>query len=96
MATTTPYTVKKGDTLWALAEKFLNDPKRWPEIWHLNNERYSSPAVRAKMKPSMYIKNPDLIFVGQQLLIPASDTQRQTIMPAPQIKEKHRQKTRYA
>ena len=31
----------------------------------------------------MYIKNPDLIFIGQQILIPVSDNQRQTVSPNP-------------
>lgn len=77
------YIVKKGDTLWDLAVKFLNDPKRWPEIWHFNNKSYTSPAIHSKMKPSMYIKNPDLIFVGQKLLIPTSNNRRQLINPDP-------------
>ncbi len=86
MANSTPYIVKKGDTLWALAGKFLNNSNRWPDIWHFNNQQYSSPDVRSKLKPSAYIKNPDLIFVGQQILIPVSDNHRQTVHPLPNEK----------
>lgn len=83
MANQTQYTVKEGDSLWTLAEKYLDDPNRWREIWHYNNQQYSSPEIRTRLKPSRYIENPDLIFVGQDLLIPTSGNERQTVPPGP-------------
>ena len=47
------YTIKKGDTLWGLSERFINDPYYWPNVWAKNPE----------------ITNPHLIFPGQKVRI---------------------------
>src|SRR3954470_8781427 len=43
--TTVPktHTVKKGDTLWDLAAKYLSDAFRWPEIYRLNTDVVQDP-----------------------------------------------------
>ncbi len=46
-----PYVVKKGDTLWDIANYFFKDPEKWLKIWERN----------------LYISNPDLIYPGNEI-----------------------------
>src|ERR1035437_4000851 len=52
------YTVKRGDTLWAISGMFLKSAWRWPELWGMNLQD---------------IKNPHLISPGQQLYLEKKD-----------------------
>lgn len=58
-------TLKRGDTLWDLAEEHLGDPLRWPEIYELNK------GIR---QPSGYaLTDPDEIDIGWTLRLPTTD-----------------------
>ncbi len=52
------YTVKRGDTLWAISRLFLTSPWRWPELWGMNLQD---------------IRNPHRIYPGQQLFLEKSN-----------------------
>lgn len=49
------YTVKPGDCLWNIAKKLLGNGSRYMEIYNLNRDK---------------IKNPNLIYGGQVLILP--------------------------
>lgn len=86
--TPTTHIVKAGDTLWDLSQKYLQDPKRWAEIWDYNNDAFVRLPAANKMRPSMAIKNPHLIFVGQKLLVPTVKGKTQYRTPVDSTKGK--------
>jgi nucleoid-associated protein YgaU len=47
--------IRRGDTLWALAAAHLGDPMLWPRLHAANRDR---------------IRDPDLIYPGQQIDLP--------------------------
>lgn len=52
------YTVKAGDTLSKLAERFYKSISKWEKIYQANREQ---------------LKNPNYIYVGMKLMIPPDD-----------------------
>src|SRR5207245_1954393 len=52
------YTVKAGDTLSKLAERFYNSMSKWERIYEANKDN---------------LKNPNYIYIGQKLMIPSDD-----------------------
>ena len=57
-STAQEYTVKSGDTLSKLAERFYNSMSKWEKIYEANKDT---------------LKNPNYIYIGQKLMIPSED-----------------------
>ncbi|MDY0360961.1 MAG: LysM domain-containing protein [Desulforegulaceae bacterium] len=73
--TTITYTVKKGDTLWGLSQKFFDSAWYWPGLWAENTK----------------IANPHWIYPGQEITLYSkkalSDLQKKEQQPVAQIIE---------
>jgi LysM repeat protein len=57
VAQSTSYTVRSGDSLSGIAERFYHNPNDWQFLFQENDKT---------------ISDPDLIFVGEHLLVPAT------------------------
>jgi len=63
------YTVKKGDTLWDLSQRFADSPWLWPDLWQRNGQ----------------IANPHRIFPGERIRIYHKDwIERMRQQPEPE------------
>lgn len=58
------YVIVEGDSLWSIAARFLRDPWRWPDIWHVNPQ----------------ISNPHMIFPGDEVELTFKDGQPQLVL----------------
>ncbi|MFD9535042.1 LysM peptidoglycan-binding domain-containing protein [Streptomyces sp. NPDC060010] len=73
------YTVQEGDSLSTVADEQLDDADRYPEIFELNQG--------APLPEGGAFTDPDLIYPGQKLTLPATDSTPapQAPTPAPEV-----------
>jgi LysM repeat protein len=63
----TVYTIVRGDTLWGLSQRFLNDPHYWPNLWAASNQT---------------IGNPHFIYPGQRVRVYSDRIEVEEAKPA--------------
>lgn len=70
------YIIKKGDTLWGISERFIDDPYYWPNLW-ANNPDITNPHL---IYPGQKVR----IYNGRLILMPTYDSPEtsQTVTPA--------------
>jgi hypothetical protein len=66
------YTIIRGDTLWDISQKELNDPFLWPKVWKENPD----------------IKHPDRIYPNQKIKIPLYLLQKEIPAETPKVVKK--------
>jgi len=62
------YTIKKGDTLWDLSQRFYNSSWEWPGLWSINQQ----------------LTNPHWLYPGNKIRIYLKDTLTQPSRPPKQ------------
>ena len=58
------HVVKRGDTLWDLANAYLKNPFRWPEVFQRNTD---------------IVENPHWIYPGETIRIPSSEVKPEVL-----------------
>jgi hypothetical protein len=58
------HVVRKGDTLWDLANAYLKDPFRWPDVFQRNTD---------------IVENPHWIYPGESIRIPSSEVRPEVL-----------------
>jgi len=61
--------VRQGDTLWAIAGRYLDNPRLWPQIW----------------KENPFVTDPNRIFPGDPLTIPGFAPPPRPLAEAPPV-----------
>lgn len=65
------YTIQSGDTLGAIAQRFLGDAGRYRELWSLNRKVLEAEQNKGEVRRRL--RGPNWIYPGTIIRIPVAD-----------------------
>lgn len=75
------YTVKQGDTLWDISQRFIKDPYYWPNLWSNNPDIGNPHLIYPGQKLRIYDGRIEIVAVGAEIASPASDVGAAVVTP---------------
>jgi LysM repeat protein len=69
------HTVRRGDSLWALANQYLGSGTKFPQIYDHHNQEVARVGYSRRLFP---IEDPNLIYVSQIIIIPGREQTKRT------------------
>lgn len=81
------YTVVKGDTLWDISGRFLDEPWQWPAIWQAN-EQIENPHLiyPGDVVSLVYIDGRPVLQVARDGVPAANNSGKKTVKLSPEIR----------
>jgi LysM domain len=75
------YTVKKGDTLWDISQRFNDTPWQWPDLWKENDQLPNPHWIYPGERIRLYHKSDKQRYETGQKAVPAVTPQVQAATP---------------
>ena len=77
------YTVKKGDTLWDISQRFNDTPWQWPDLWKENDQLPNPHWIYPGQRIRLYLRSDKERYKTDQA-VPAATPQVEASTPQPQ------------